>query len=247
MKKVIYIIVAVIALITLLHETGIAGGIGLYGSWSTGKNFIKHSNSSEIRMESDFDRNVMSYGGGFVADTNLGGTSIFNYRFRLGYDYEVLESDKSCYMNRVMWSNTFGFAVLRDDMVRLWVGPQIGIGYYWGRDVIIMPEQVAIRYIDRSLLNIHLGLVLGLNVNITEHFSLAFEGGMRFNLYHDLEQSNYKNDNRYSRYRDNPSRFENTFPVMGPEGYLSLGFMFRFNEAVVNKEKAESLEIKTKQ
>jgi hypothetical protein len=221
--------ICVITIFILLgfHRVGIAGGVGIFGTWGTGKNNFQSTQSIIFWGKTDNVRGYMGYGCGFIADTNLGTEKIFNYRFKIGYDYQVSDSKENKKMHRGMLSNTFGAAIYNDVLLRIWLGPQIGIGYYWGINRFIDQNFIYNLMIpypktasNINTLNLHLGLVLGINVNVTKSFALAFEGGLRFNMYYEVinpSQSPQK-------------RMEDYFEVMGPEGYISLALMYRFKE-----------------
>lgn len=226
-------------LLLLLHVRAFAGaGVGVYGSLSAGKNNLKVVDSVYFER-TDNVVSYMTYGCGFVADTNLDGKNIFSYRFRAGYDYNHADSAKTKKLHRVMQSNILAAGVYRDESVRIWIGPQIGLGYLWGSNTytdmnFIFRGDIPLynNTLNFSKMNIHLGLVAGININIVKHFTLSVEGGFRYNMYADLDDSSFFT----------AKRFEDYFPVMGPEGHLSISFMYRMSTDEANEVKTEPVQ-----
>jgi hypothetical protein len=70
-----------------------------------------------------------------------------------------------------------------------------------------------------NMLNFHLGIVLGINFNITEHFTLALDTGFRYNMHIELDGLKFGSS----------AKFQDNFPLMGPEGNITLSFMYRMD------------------
>ena len=128
MKNIFNISIKVIFIIFIFSNTDFAfgrSGIGIYGAWGTGNNNVSINLQNRMLkypsayQKIDYIRSFMGYGCGFIADSNLDGEKIFNYRFKLGYDYLVSDSDENKKLHRGMISNTFGVGIYRDDLVRL--------------------------------------------------------------------------------------------------------------------------------
>ena len=79
--------------------------------------FFEYSRAS-IR-DSDIDFNT--YAAGFSLDTNVAKNRLFNYRLNVGYQW-------SSFSDGLSLDNVFGFGVLRNRHVRLWIGPSIRLG-----------------------------------------------------------------------------------------------------------------------
>lgn len=171
---------------------------------------------------------TMTIGCGFVADTNLGGKSIFNYRFRLGYDFQRGDNPDIKDLHRVSMTHVFGAGIYTDEYLRLWVGPQVGFGYMWGSNGYYVYRYTGIsgfpydKYwdiMDYSLFTISAGLCLGLNIAIGPSVSIPIEAGIRYNICTNFEK------------HDEDGYEKKLFSVMGPEGYAAIGVMYRFNES----------------
>ena len=163
------------------------------------------------------------FGIGFLFDTNVAENHIFHYRLNAGleffehtypefvYDNTLMyyvESRTDAYaLMRIALDNTFGFAVLRTQVLRLWLGPQVRLGWILG---------------DRSGVTLGAGLtLLGMNFNMGSVFTLSLEAGYRFagNIYFDTV-SDYSYDGTSW---DSEGSINN-------EAYMKLSFIFRLGD-----------------
>ncbi len=175
-----------------------------------------------------------NFGFGFAADTNLGTKKTFNYRFRLGYDFQRSGHETANNLHRIAMTHIFGAGLYQSNFLRIWLGPQLGFGYLWGPRIHkynfvylekIPGGSIAIFYdpyifrdaIKFNFLNLNIGMTLGLNINIDRNVCIPIEGGFRFQFYTNLKRP-------FSR------GLQAVFNVMEPEGYGSIGAMYRFNE-----------------
>ena len=128
MKKIFLVIMVVAFSLSFLPEQAQAFGFGGYVEGSKGDGEFKYEHSS------DFDVDADATGIGFVMDTNLGGKRIFNYRLNVGYEKLNLEDDfgETLELEGLVVANTFGFAMVRNQNFRWWIGPQIRVGAYSG-------------------------------------------------------------------------------------------------------------------
>ena len=62
-----------------------------------------------------------TYSVGFSLDTNVSKNRLFNYRLNVGYQW-------SNFSDGLSLDNAFGFGVLRNRHVRLWIGPSVRLG-----------------------------------------------------------------------------------------------------------------------
>src|SRR4030042_5279790 len=80
------------------------------------------------------DASFMNVMGGFILDTNTGGTGIFNYRLKLGGgSYVNYEREMDLKISKIDMENTFGFGIVRKKMIRFWLGPSVGVNFQWGK------------------------------------------------------------------------------------------------------------------
>ena len=186
--KIAMLAAAMLASTTLLH----AAGVGGYFTTHAGSYMFKVGESTSLTDSTIGGINAPSrgkpviLGGGIVWDTNLGKDELFNFRQNLGYDYH-LKSTVS--LNQVGLVNTFGFAPVRTDLLRFWLGPQINLHYRWGRDakdyraasVYSITYPWAIMGIQRKyeFFTIGTGLAVGLNLNVHKNVTIALEAGFQ--------------------------------------------------------------------
>jgi len=116
-----------------------------------------------------------SAGLGIAFDTNIGKDRLFNYRF--GFEYSSAELDtidgwtpnSTLTKKKYNFVNTFGFGVLRNRSVRLWVGPRVNIQFENG----VYDDGYV--YVEQSSFGIGLAAAAGVNVNLGRTVSLAFD------------------------------------------------------------------------
>ena len=133
-------------------------------------------------------------------DTAVAKNRLFNYRLSIdcenidpGMNYTLFNNAYS--INRFTCSNTFGFGFFRSNLIRLWVGPQVGLCYEY-------------RYSDKSISDTTLlskfGSVVGINFHADDAITLSLETGFRTPFSFDFIKSKL---NTYSN-----SKIE---PIMG--------------------------------
>lgn len=198
-----------------------SAGIGVYGTSGGGQMYYQ-KNGSWLKYKSISD--TIIFGGGFIADTNPDGDAAFNYRLTVGYNYQKTNFIVTNGIHRVLVNNVFGISVVRNDLLKVWIGPQIGLGYLWGEthyhDIGTNPVP-SLYYLKKfrfRLVNFNCGVSIGINFNIGEFITLPFEVGFRFHAY-----TNFSN-------KDNGRTVFNGINIMGPEGYALVGVMYRINK-----------------
>jgi len=149
-------------------------GLGLYiplnfAERSTSNYSTKYS-STYIPDYSLNTRYEESSGIGFVFDTNVQQKRLFNYRLGIEIlDKEIQDRNSvacqyGCNGTRLNVTHTFGFGIIRNEKIRLWVGPRINIAAtkYYGNH----------RYSSFEL-EAGLAQAIGINYNINKNFSLS--------------------------------------------------------------------------
>jgi hypothetical protein len=108
-------------------------------------------------------------------DTALTEDRLFNYR--LGIDCDTLYSDShnmffnsAYYINRFTCTNTFGFGLIRSNLVRLWIGPQVSSSYEF---------RYHDKYVSDAALYNKFGAVAGINIHANRSITLSLETGIR--------------------------------------------------------------------
>jgi len=148
-----------------------AAGMGVYiplNLTETEKIDFDYSGTSEFEYKP-------SAGLGIAFDTNIGKDRLFNYRF--GFEYSSAELDtvdgqtlpSTATKKKYNFVNTFGFALLRNRSIRLWVGPRINIQFENG------VYDSGYEYFEQTSFGIGLAAAAGLNVNLGRTVSLAFD------------------------------------------------------------------------
>lgn len=181
-------------IVLFMQSHASALGIGVYGNirnnWSTINadyaDITPPITNPAFEDQADATRTIYSFG--FILDTAVSTDSIFNYRLQLGYGFGSLKIDGTYYsetidINEFQFYNTFGFGIVRSQYVRIWLGPQIGLGYGDGEYTYLGESNY---YGD---IFISLGAVLGFNIHLGGLISLSIDGGIRETLIFSLTSS----------------------------------------------------------
>ncbi|HNW28761.1 MAG TPA: hypothetical protein PKN50_09815 [Spirochaetota bacterium] len=214
MKKVLMFIV-MCATVIIITQSAQAAGIGVYGTG--GVNFSTWNYKGASANSTDY-----FYGGGLVVDSNVARNELFGYRFTAGYEqYRLKDPDTdstSSAMHRVSMSHTFGFGIARNETVRFWLGPRIGMHYLRYRDsyntinmsmfpyVMPYPQNVKVTI---DMIGIDALLAMGLNINMGDVATIFFDLGIGY----------------MGNYNIRVSERGHGFGVDG-----KIGFMFRIND-----------------
>ena len=117
---------------------------------------------------------------GLVLDTNpLRPDRLFAYRLKVGFTGLGSDLDGSIgefRLNGIVLDNAFGFGVHRTDQLRVWVGPTLRLGRYWG-DFENPSTGTAT---DAQLLEVAVGAAVGANFRVGDSLTLCVEGGGRW-------------------------------------------------------------------
>jgi hypothetical protein len=163
-------------MIALVAPLCMGMGFGVYGSYDVLLNM-----SGYFQSVPDFQR--IKFGQyGILFDTNMAKNTMFNYRLNLGVDLSQVnftDSGTPVTMDiwKIMFNNTFGFGMMRSQMMRLWVGPQVGFGIGFERT---MPT--ASYYVSNNgfiEMDFYAGFAVGLNIHLMDSLSLCGDLGMR--------------------------------------------------------------------
>ncbi len=152
---------------------GQAHAFGLGGYASIGGGTAEYeAESAGGTTEVDLDSVIKEFG--FVMDTNLAMDRLFNYRVNLGYQMVEHENGASpIELEGFVLNQDFGFAVMRNRNLRLWLGPELQLSYLSG-EIDINPNW------DITLYGVGLGPVVGMNFNIGRSLTLGLKGGYLF-------------------------------------------------------------------
>ena len=178
-KTLLFLMVSLFTVVGFYAAEADALGLGGYLTLGTG--------SAEGEIDRDpgtFDtgHDVSPGGFGFVLDTRVASDGLFNYRLNVGYEIVGYDDTTANSLDttflRFSIDNTFGFAVFKNEKVRVYLGPQVRLAY------MIASETTASEG-DLGILALGIGLapVAGVNVHLNDKVSLSFETGYRFTSY----------------------------------------------------------------
>ena len=157
LKRLITLLVLAVPLTVSAEGLGVYVPFSLYSQSSVGTKDVK----------ADYDP---SLGLGLMYDTNVGENKLFNYRLGLEYmrvgvdNVQGVSSDKS--NNRVDIVNTLGFGIVRNEHMRLWIGPRINVA--WNSDIGGVDN-------SGSALEIGLAAAAGINVELNRDIVLGLD------------------------------------------------------------------------
>jgi hypothetical protein len=247
MKRFIFLILLFVSILVYSEKSSEAIGVGIYAEGGGGGSYFWYIDPRHI--DQNYNNNMGFVGGGVVFDTALSTDSMFNYRAELGYawkrnlkfkapDYKFDDRSIVSYdfdLNEIKLVNSFGFALYSNKSIRFWLGPQLNFLVLWGvkKDTFTTagsPGVTSVKGAEYNLTSggIGLGLVLGLNINFKGFVTLSIEAGFRANfaagtLYSGGEYYNNAVDLGY--YWAKPLAL-----VLTPEGFATVGVIFRFLE-----------------
>ncbi len=204
--------VCLVVLLILIAGSLCAGGIGFgqeFG-WETGE--ADYSVDGSVSLHGD-GRNVSfesyCWNVGFVMDTNINKTSLFNYRMKWKYGtlhrrYSDMFWDDMRDEDFILFSteHTFGFKILRTEKYRLWVGPTILLqGGFSDNNYSGRTEYNDSYRFERetSYFNLGIGPSLGFNYRIFPRLAICAE----FSILHENNSGKLHYD-----YRDDAEPYE---------------------------------------
>ena len=182
-----------------------AGGIGVYVPYTL--SIEKDASKGGYLTGPNHDRKyrLEKKGGiGIAITTNLTEDKDFGYKFSLEYTHPQSEDFYASSTKREML-HTFEFAIVRTQVVRLWVGPRINIGY----------ETYENNLYEYDGVEFGIAPTVGINISLAKRFALAFDVDYKFST----QVGSYDNPLDDGTYREN---------IAGSTARLSI--FYRFNE-----------------
>ena len=124
----------------------------------------------------DQDVDFGTFGIGFTLDTALTNESTFNYRLGVGLEGVIIENEfgGESDVSGIFVSNDFGFAVYKNSKTRIWLGPQVKVGFYAGDDDVGN---------DLAVVTFGVGPVVGGNFKVGSNLVLAAKAGIILHSY----------------------------------------------------------------
>jgi hypothetical protein len=124
---------------------------------------------------------------GLVYDTNVGQDRVFNYRLGISYQHmEASSADESGDLHGISFDNDFGFALVSNKEMRLWIGPEVKV------ELIEGDFRSANSSDHTSDFALGVAPVVGLNVHLDDDLSITLKGGYMFlegiHIFSDWEE-----------------------------------------------------------
>jgi len=186
-----------------------AGGIGVYIPYSIGQKTTGTWYSKSGINDFSLDETVENKAGiGLAFTSNLGKEDMFAYTLGLEYTNPKFEhfQDSSTKFGVI---NTFGFAVYDNEMIKLWIGPRLNLGY----------ESYDSNGYSYSGLEIGIAPAAGINVNLPGNVSITFDIDYKFAWQGGTADGYINLLDSYESYTSSPTGMT-----------ARLGVMYRFGE-----------------
>jgi hypothetical protein len=176
----------IVAILCFAGNNASAIGIGAYGQYKSASTIMWVDYTDPININGDWEETPKSKrslsGFGLLLDTAVSTDSIFNYRLQIGMGSVTLSVNGVNYNEDISLKeyhmyHSFGFGILRNDLVRLWLGPQVGLGTASGK--FSYPGQSDTEFEEYFA---SIGGVFGLNIHVSTNISLGLCAGVRKNL-----------------------------------------------------------------
>jgi hypothetical protein len=188
-RTVVTVTIAAAALCLFARAPAHALSLGGYFEAGGGTAKVEHPNSRADVDDSQVDAGAI--GGGFSLDTAVRGPSIFNYRLHLGFGGQGYydDSDRYVAVGGIVLDNIFGFALVRTDRFRLWIGPTLRLGYYSGHLYNEDYYDYGGHHHDDEVGDYHAyavggGLALGANFAVGRSFNICPTIGYRYTKHY---------------------------------------------------------------
>lgn len=171
-----------------------AVGLGFYGTGGMARDSLSSKNSESSVMVND-----SFYGGGFILETVSAKDQLFGYRLKLEYNqFNSKEPDSGLEFNgfhNVGMYHTFGFGVIRTNLVRFWAGPQIGLSYTFGEitkhysNFSFTSFEIGAYKVKMQSVGVDVLIALGVNFNIGSTATLFIDFGAGYMGKYDTTSS----------------------------------------------------------
>jgi hypothetical protein len=224
MKTKSFIFSGIIVLSLLFTSSSIyAFGLGLYGTASKGSTeWTGTNNDTSKTWEKETDDTKK--GLGFTLDTALAFDTLFNYRLQIGFNKIKMSGDNNWDFEGKEYHlyNNFGFGIFRSEIVRIWLGPQIGFGWF-NTEYQNLPSNAVVEENKFWTIFYSYGIILGFNFNFGDVVTIAIDGGYRL-------RNNYGNWSFDYRVTTTHIYGDNDMTGKGKEAFVDVSFMFRIGD-----------------
>jgi hypothetical protein len=217
MRKLLIPAIIVCCLIAFPITQAGATGLGFYVERAGGSGDWEREPDEDTAEDYDSDEDATAFG--FVLDTNVARDRIFNDRLQIGYEKWEPKlklkgsggEGRKLELKGFAMTHDFGFGVLRTRHVRLWLGPELKLGYYTGS-----PEDYD-RY-DMWVFKYGVGPVIGANFNIGEVVTLAVKAGFLLQGHVGIGEEDYTYE-------------EDTITGSSTQFYVNFALIFRIGDS----------------
>ncbi len=131
MRKASVIVCTLVLAVLLFASNSFAISFGMYLDLGGGSGEAEYDYS----WSEEFDIDTSFFGAGFQFETNpLSANKVFSYRFQAGFELRDIEDEENTTLELggFVINNTFAFGRNTSEKIRLWVGPQVLVGFYSG-------------------------------------------------------------------------------------------------------------------
>lgn len=174
MQKFAWCGVVALGVILVGGNPAAAAGVGVYLQYSGMEGHVDLPSLSSNEVHYTTDR----AGIGFTYDASLKEDVLFSYRFDAGYahGWQSMQGE-DVETNGFSTNQYFTFGVLRNDRVRLWLAPVVGLS-------VDFPDTDLPSGTPWSL-TVGGGAAVGTNVHLNDHLSLSFAAGYQRRWRHN--------------------------------------------------------------
>jgi len=176
-----------------------AGAFGI-GAYTTAINSGSAEWDRYYASNTGFDTDLDQKEFGFVLDSSIARNKLYNWRMQIG---SVDASYDNLDFEGVIFINTFGFGVVRNENFRFWLGPQISLKSL---------EAKGNNNLD--LVSFGLAYATGLNYHVNKVVSLTADAGLRTS-FGVAETGDF---------------FGDEFDIKEDRFFVNVGILFRFGD-----------------
>ncbi|MDH3975038.1 MAG: porin family protein [Deltaproteobacteria bacterium] len=170
-------------LISVFSITGIAVtdakavGLGFFLEKGTGSGESTTYDVFISGNDIDDDYDTDHFALGFQLDTNPFDEGTFNYRLSVGVDSIEGDADSGndVELDGLTIENDFGFRVGGNDKIRIWIGPEVRVGFYEGDNDAGG---------DLDLVSLGVGPVVGANFGVSDSVAITVKAGYIFSAFY---------------------------------------------------------------
>jgi len=131
MKKAPLFVCILVLVVLLFTSNSFAISLGMYMNLGGGSGEAEY----DIPETEEFDFDTGFFGLGFQFETRpLSPKKVFSYRFQAGFESREVENEENVTLELggLVINNTFAFGRNTSEKVRLWLGPQVLVGFFSG-------------------------------------------------------------------------------------------------------------------